>query len=60
MTDPTPERDSPFVPERFREDYDPEPYLDPEHAGPDYRHVDPRDVLSPEEYNEWKRQRGRR
>lgn len=58
MTDPEPkpERDvTAFIPERFREDYDPQPYTDPQ-SGVTYP-IDPRDVLDPQEYAEWRRSR---
>ena len=46
------------IPARFREDYDPEPWTDPR-SGVEYP-VNPRDVLDPQEYEEWRSGRRRR
>jgi len=53
---------SAYIPERFREDYDPrdaEP-IEPERMGPSFHGVDPRDVLDPQEYHEYRQERRRR
>lgn len=55
---PQPGENFGHIPERFREDYDPEPYTDPV-SGVEYP-VQARDVLDPQELHEYHQERRRR